>query len=342
VIEMSGDPGQRPGRTGELPPGVIKTIVAKAAPPTERNRGVLTVTAGSEVGRVVSIPGGQMVTLGRSDEATVRFDDVSLSRVHARIMRVAAAHVLSDAGSTNGSYVNDKRVESPVELRDGDRVQLGSATTLRFSLVDQAEEEALRQVYEAAMRDGLTGVFNRKHLEERLDAEVTYALHHQTHLSVIMIDVDFFKRVNDTFGHLAGDAVLRQMGTTLTRGVRTEDVVARYGGEEFVVVARGIDAYNACLLADRLRWTVSQTPIVYHGQQIWVTSSAGVASLVCCGEQLDKTTLMGIADKRLYQAKEGGRNRVVGPLPFFRGVLAAADLAWTRGPPDSRRPRAAT
>ena len=291
----------------------MKTVVAQAPVRSERSRGVLTVTAGGDVGRVISIPAGEVTTLGRVEEATVRFDDVSLSRVHARMMRVGMAYVLTDAGSTNGSYVNDQRVTTPVTLKDGDRVQLGSSTTLRFSLVDAAEEEALRKVYEASMRDALTGVYNRKHLEEVLDTEIAFALRNQAHLSVVMIDVDFFKRVNDTFGHLAGDAVLRQLGSTLLRGVRVEDAVARYGGEEFMIVSRGIDAYNACLLADRIRWTVSQTPVIHHTQQIWVTASAGVASLLCCGDKHDKATLLETADKRLYQAKEGGRNRVVGP-----------------------------
>ncbi|MCC6644781.1 MAG: diguanylate cyclase [Polyangiaceae bacterium] len=292
-------------------PSSLKTIVSTSEP-RARDRGVLTVTGGEEAGRLISLSEAQF-TFGRSDEATVRLADVSLSRIHARLIRAGGHWIIADAGSTNGTFVNDARLTKPVALADGDRVQLGSSTVLRFSLVDQAEEQSLRQVYEAAMKDGLTGVSNRKHLEERLDAEVAYALRHETELSLVMLDVDHFKRVNDTFGHPAGDAVLRFMAATLQQTLRTEDLLARYGGEEFCILVRGVDARTTTTVADRLRLWISQSPVDWQGQQIWITSSAGVASLACCGEARDKATLVSTADQRLYKAKHGGRNRVVGP-----------------------------
>ena len=313
---MAGEPGSKPDSSplwGLSPAGAIKTVVAQAPIRSQRTRGVLTITGGGEIGKVLSLPSLPVITLGRAEECNLRFDDASLSRVHARVMRIQGEFMLDDAGSTNGSYVNDQQLQKPVLLKDGDRVQLGSSTILRFSLVDEAEEQALRNVYEAAMRDGLTGISNRKHLEERLDAEIAFSVRHDTPLSVVMLDVDFFKRVNDTHGHLAGDAVLRNVAETLSRGLRTEDMLARYGGEEFVVVARGITAPNALRLADRLRWSVSQSPALFEGTSITVTSSAGVASLACCGDKREKAALLGLADGRLYQAKQGGRNRVVGP-----------------------------
>jgi two-component system cell cycle response regulator len=251
------------------------------------------------------------MTLGRSDTCGARFDDASVSGVHARIACVAQAYIIMDAGSTNGSYVNDVRVQTPVHLHDGDRVQLGSSTFLRFSLVSEDEEKALRKMYEAALRDGLTGIFNRKHLEERLDAEIAYALRHKSELSLVILDVDHFKRVNDTHGHLAGDAVLRGVAQVLSHGVRAEDVLGRYGGEEFVVVARGIPLPGAHQLADRLRATLGATPIHFGAMALSVTASAGVASLTCCQGRADKTTLLALADARLYKAKQAGRNRVV-------------------------------
>jgi diguanylate cyclase (GGDEF)-like protein len=287
-------------------------VVAQAPARQTRSRGVLTVSSGADAGRVLSVPRGGVLTLGRADDCAARFDDVSLSRVHARVMRIGGEFVLDDAGSTNGSYVNDARVAGPTPLKDGDRVQLGSSTMLRFSLVDEAEEAALKQVFEAARRDGLTGIANRKHLEERLDAEVAYAARHGSPLSLVIFDVDFFKRVNDTFGHPAGDLVLRSVAGVLAAGLRTEDFVARFGGEEFVVVARGIELMGACLLADRLRMQVSQTPMPVGPQPIWVTTSAGVASLACTGPTRDKAALLSIADQRLYAAKQSGRNRVIG------------------------------
>lgn len=310
--EQGTPPASQPASTPISRPGELKTISVPGRVQTSRSRAVFTVVGGPDAGMVISIPAGNVVTLGRSEDTTIRFDDAGLSRVHARLMRVAGECVLSDANSTNGTFVNDVRLAKPQPLRDGDRVRLGSAVALRFAFVDEEEEAALRRVYDAAVKDGLTGVSNRKHLEERLEQEVAYSNRHGTSLSIVMIDIDFFKRVNDTHGHLGGDAVLRAMGALLQRTVRVEDVVARYGGEEFVVLARGIDVRNARLLAERIRQTVLRTSVPFEKTTISFTSSAGVASLDCCGAQRDKQTLLSVADARLYQAKHEGRNRVVG------------------------------
>jgi diguanylate cyclase (GGDEF)-like protein len=269
------------------------------------------VASGIEAGRVITLPNA-IATIGRAPECTFSFDDESLSREHALVMWGAGEYILKDT-STNGSFVNDTRLTNVTVLRDGDRVQLGSSTLLRFAFVDDQEEAALRRVYEAAILDGLTGIFNRKHLEERIAVELSFALRNEAPLSVIIIDVDHFKKVNDTYGHLAGDAVLKHVAALLSRTVRPEDIVARYGGEEFVIVARGTDAAAAVVLAERLRATVSAEPIRFEAHEIRVTSSAGVASLLCCGQTRDRSTLLGTADRRLYSAKQSGRNRVVGP-----------------------------
>ena len=289
-----------------------KTIVSSDEPRSEARRGVLTVTAGVDAGRVIALKTAGATTLGRSDECTVGFDDASLSRVHARVLAIGGEYVFEDNTSTNGSYVNENKITGAVPLRDGDRIRLGNRTTMRFSRMDEHEEAALRQLYEAAMRDGLTGVLNRKALEERLDAELAYASRHGTALSVIMLDVDHFKRVNDTWGHPAGDAVLRSTANLLGKSLRSEDVVGRYGGEEFAVVTRGIGVHDAAALAERIRVTLEATPVPFADGFIRITASAGVASLLCCGERRDKATLIGTADARLYAAKQGGRNRVVG------------------------------
>ncbi len=300
-----------PPRNG--PPGAnFATQVMQVDTTQRRTRGILTVTAGADAGRVLSLPAGELVTLGRAQECTFPFDDPSLSREHARLMRMGDDWIVKDRASTNGTFVNDVRIDKSVTLSDGDRLQLGNGTTLRYALVDDAEEAALRKVYEAASRDALTGVYNRKHLEERLDAELEHAKRHGTELSVIISDVDFFKKVNDTHGHLAGDAVLKEVARRLGAAIRPDDVLARYGGEEFVVVARLTDRDDAVALAERLRIELSASPVRWDGKDIPVTASAGVASLVCCGDAPTKERLLGTADGRLYRAKEQGRNRVVG------------------------------
>lgn len=280
-------------------------------PVSVRRHGVLTVAAGLDAGQVLVPNKDIMTTLGRAKECTFSFDDESLSREHAIIMRAAGTYILKDT-STNGTFINDQKLTSVAELKDGDRIQLGMGTFLRFSFVDDQEEAALRRVYDAAHLDGLTNVFNRKHLEERLTAELAYANRHGEPLSVIIIDVDHFKKVNDTYGHLGGDAVLKHMGVLLKKIMRPEDLLARYGGEEFVVIARGTEAPGAVQLAERLRQAVMAEAIPFDGKEIRITSSGGVASLADC-ETKDRATLLGTADKRLYAAKEGGRNRIVGP-----------------------------
>jgi diguanylate cyclase (GGDEF)-like protein len=281
-----------------------------AETPKVRDRAVLTQTAGLEAGRICSLEGTN-VTLGRSSECTHMFDDAALSRVHAKIMRAGNRYSVEDAGSRNGVFVNERRVTIS-ELRDGDRVRLGSAITLRFQMVDAKEEAALTKVYESSVRDGLTGAFNRKYLDDRLLAEVAFAVRHQSALSVVMLDIDHFKKVNDSYGHQAGDDVLKETAHLLRLTLRTEDILGRYGGEEFIIVARGVELRKAVLLAERVRALIEQKPVTFEGNVIARTISAGVASLECCRAKRDRETLIGIADERLYKAKEGGRNWVVG------------------------------
>jgi diguanylate cyclase (GGDEF)-like protein len=289
-----------------------KTRAIEAQPHSARRHGVLTIVSGLEAGRVLKPSKDGVTTLGRAKECTFSFDDESLSREHAVIMLVAGGCLLKDT-STNGTFVNEGKLTKVQELRDGDRIQLGTSTFLRFQFVDDQEEAALVRVFEAAHLDGLTGCYNRKHLEERITAELAYANRHDEPLSIIIIDVDHFKKVNDTQGHLAGDAVLRHMGGLLKSLVRPEDILARYGGEEFVIVARGTEGPQAMQLAERLRAAVEAEAIPFEGREIRITSSGGVASLADCGATRDRATLLGTADKRLYAAKQGGRNRIIGP-----------------------------
>lgn len=302
------------GRLDSIPPpstSQMKTHIVDAEPRATRRKGVLTISGGLDAGRVLALPRTDVISLGRASECTYAFDDVSLSREHAQVMSIGADYVFKDAGSTNGSFINEVRVTKAVKLGDGDRVRLGSNTTLRFALVDEQEEAALTGVYEAAVRDGLTGVFNRKHLEERIGAELELAKRHGASLSLIILDIDHFKYVNDTYGHLCGDAVLKNVATLVGQGIRDDDVLGRYGGEEFVVVCRGTSVDDAMALAERLRWTVWNALTPFESHTIRVTLSAGVASLQCTAEHT-RVGLLGTADARLYKAKQAGRNRVVG------------------------------
>jgi two-component system cell cycle response regulator len=273
-------------------------------------RAVLTQMAGLEAGRVCGLDGPE-VTLGRAPTCTHAFDEASLSRVHAKVVKEGPAYAILDAGSANGVFVNDQRVTRAI-LNDGDRVRLASAVTLRFQLVDETEERALQRVYESSVKDGLTGVWNRKYLDERLKGELAFAIRHRSALAVVIVDIDYFKKVNDTYGHLVGDEVLKATAATMRGALRTEDLLARYGGEEFVVVARGVDLKSAVQLAERLRVVTERRPVEVSGESITRTISAGVATLDCCAGETTVERLLSLADERLYKAKQAGRNRVVG------------------------------
>ncbi len=233
-----------------------------------------------------------------------------MSRVHAKIScRPDGRYVLQDLGSTNGTFCGSARIES-CELKPNDRIQLGPNVVLRFSITDDDEEELQRRLYESSTRDGLTRVYNRKYFCERLAAEVAYSRRHKVKLAVLMMDLDDFKKMNDTFGHLGGDMVLRLVSAQMQRLIRTEDLLARYGGEEFVVLARSTGKTDAVRLAERIRQSISELEIPINDRSVKVTLSIGVAALPDVTSEGGPNELLALADARLYRAKAAGKNRV--------------------------------
>ena len=291
------------------------TDVTQNAPDSEvspqkldKRRGALVVLRGLETGRM-SCSQPDATNIGREKNAHVRYEDRGLSRHHARIVRDGAKYFIEDAGSRNGTFVDGMRV-TRAELHEGSRVVLSATVIFRFNLVDPIEEHVSKQLFEASTRDALTNLYNRRYLDERLAAEVSFAHRHKGQLGFILIDIDHFKKVNDTHGHLAGDAVLRGVAKRIAKLVRVEDVVARYGGEEIAMIVRGVPMHGLVTLADRIRQTIAETSVPYQNLPINVTVSAGVASLEECDAHATGDLLVALADERLYRAKHAGRNRV--------------------------------
>jgi two-component system cell cycle response regulator len=271
--------------------------------------GTLTVLQGTDVGATFQLPRETNV-LGRDPAVEVTLDDDSVSRKHARILlRGDGIYEIEDLGSTNGTYVAGALVSGRVRLMDGVRVQVGH-TLLRFALQDDVEQAASRRIYEMSVRDGLTGVYNRRYFEERLTSEFAFAERHKTPLCLILGDIDHFKRINDSWGHHAGDTVLRRVAVELQAGVRTEDVVARFGGEEFAIVARGIDVEGARMFAERVRTIIQRSVITWEGDRLPVTMSLGVAHNQGSATLEKPELLVAAADMALYSAKHAGRNKV--------------------------------
>jgi diguanylate cyclase (GGDEF)-like protein len=274
------------------------------------DRAILTVLTGVNAGQVFAVERDETI-IGRSREAHVRVDDVGISRKHTRIARTQDGRFyVEDLGSTNGTFVAARRVDR-LELRPGDRVQVGPNVLLRFSIIDATEEELARQLFEASTRDALTRVYNRKYFIERLTSELAYATRHKTNLAVVLFDLDHFKAMNDTYGHLAGDVVLRVVASAVQKTIRLEDVLARYGGEEFAILVRGIEHEKVAIFAERVRRAVETLEIPYEGKKLRATISAGIASLSQLSALPNGEGLLLLADERLYRAKDMGRNRVV-------------------------------
>jgi len=284
----------------------------------DRDRAYLIVLAGSAVGEMYKITKDE-TTIGRGSQADIQVIDEGISRRHASIRLSGETVVVADLGSTNGTFLNGEKVTTHA-LRDGDKIQVGSTTILKFTFHDSLDENFQRQMYESALRDGLTKAFNKKYFLERLESEFAYALRHNSPLSLVMFDIDFFKKINDTHGHLAGDYALVSLSNLITATIRKEDVFARYGGEEFAVICRGVDLAGAQQFGERIRSKVETLDTNYSGIDLKMTVSVGVAAVTDVGMR-DMLELIGHADDALYQAKRQGRNRV---------IIAGARVAATR------------
>ncbi|MBA3820903.1 MAG: diguanylate cyclase [Deltaproteobacteria bacterium] len=271
-----------------------------------KDRAYLIVIAGTQVGEM--IPLKVSTVIGRGVEADVRLIEDKMSRKHCRLVAEGGVTFLEDLGSSNGTFVNGVRVTRQ-KLNDGDKIQIGQTTILKFTYNDSLEENFQKQMYDSALRDGLTKVFNKKYFNDRIRVELAFTDRRQTALSLILFDIDHFKKVNDTRGHLAGDKVLSMLAAHVQKLVRTEDVLARYGGEEFAILCRETDVERARILAERVRSSVEQLAILFNGDRIPITISAGVA-MIPDPRIKDVDGFIGVADAALYDAKRGGRNRV--------------------------------
>ena len=249
-------------------------------------------------------------SIGRGQDNHVVLDSDSVSRRHCHIERRASAGWFAvDDGSTNGTYVNDDHIRGPVRLRSGDRVKVGPTI---FKYLSGTDVESLyhEEIYRITIIDGLTQAHNKRHLFEALEKEITRSRRHGRDLACIMFDIDHFKKINDTHGHLAGDYVLKEVARVVRSRLRGEETFARYGGEEFCIVAPETPLDGARVLAEDIRKRVAEASFAFQGERIGCTISCGVALL---GEgDKDGVSLIKAADEQLYVAKRTGRNRVVG------------------------------
>ena len=265
----------------------------------------LVIIYGTGIGRRVAL-GGRTLEAGRSSSCDVAIDHESVSRKHARFEWTGTGYRVLDLGSTNGTWVNDRMVKV-ADLRDRDQVKIGR-TILKYISGDDVEASYHEEIYRLMTMDGLTQIANRRAFDEGIVREIARAQRYARPLSLLLFDVDHFKQKNDRWGHLAGDAVLRELAAAVKPHVRREDLLARVGGEEFAVIAPEIDLDGARILGEKLRKVVATTDFKFEAERIPTTISVGAASVLATDRAED---LYGRADAALYQAKQGGRNRVV-------------------------------
>lgn len=298
----------------EITADIAYELVEESFADEESRAACLLFLTGPMMGHYIPLE-EQAREVGRADDADIIIKDQGVSRRHAcfylRQNRIGDPDgFVEDLGSSNGVYVNGERIDGAKQLYQGDKITLGTETVLRFTFQDEVDQAFQKRLLDAAINDGLTGMRNRAYFDQKIRAEFDYAARYHTKLSLIIFDIDYFKQVNDTYGHVAGDAVLVHLGACMLDAVREEDFLARYGGEEFAMICRELSAEQGFKAAERLRKIVDAEVFKYGDIEIELTVSAGVVSY----PELSAKThgeLIAAADEALYRAKSVGRNRTL-------------------------------
>ncbi len=291
---------QRPVGTSEKKPPVGDACLVNLHPP------------GPDIGRRIPLLNREYI-VGRDSEAGFVVSRSSVSRSHSRLYVDEASNWwVEDLSSTNGTFVNEIRLAQPQQLADSDQVRFGDAIYkfLSGSNIESAYHEAIHNM---AIQDGMTGIHNKRYFSEFLEREIAVSQRHSHPLTLVMFDVDHFKKVNDTHGHLAGDAVLKDLAGRIRPRIRREDLFARYGGEEFACVLPSTALAGGIVFAEHLRTIIEERPCAFDNLFIPFTISLGVTTLHR-ETGVDAAGLIKRADDNLYAAKRGGRNKVVPSL----------------------------
>ena len=296
-----------------------ETICDRVVPPSPGDRGneersiMLLIIAGNEVdlGKHFVLEKDE-VSLGREAGNDIVIHDGKMSKVHCVITIMRGSRGVEridirDPGTTNGTFVNGEPVVRAT-LMAGDKIQVGD-TILRLSYSDEIEKEYHAKLFDFAARDALTGLYNKRYILNDLENHSRIARRNGRVFSIILIDIDDFKRINDRFGHLAGDEYLKQIAQLFCRSLREQDIAGRVGGEEFLVILPETAVEGAFQLAGRMRKNVEEFGLSFQGAEIRTTVSAGV----CQFESgiRDVQEFLGLADQALYEAKKAEKNKVV-------------------------------
>jgi diguanylate cyclase (GGDEF)-like protein len=285
-------------------PGRRTAISIPSERPQAAGPPCLVIISGEDMGRRYEL-GTQEVSIGRADTCTICVNTDQVSRKHATVQAILGKYYLVDLRSTNGTFVNEQKVER-AKLLDGDQIRVGK-TVLKYT-ESHVEQRYFEHAFNLASMDALTGAFNKRYFDETFGKEVQRAQQTETPLSLVLFDIDHFKKINDGFGHPAGDAVLKNVAGAVAAQLREGDALFRVGGEEFALVLSATPRDVAVLAAEAVRQLIESLVSDFMGTRIAATLSLGVAEL---GPAEAPSALYQRADELLYAAKRGGRNRVV-------------------------------
>ena len=305
--------------TAELSVGGKKKGASPSRKQETKRRIILTIIHGNEIdfGKTYNLS-QDVILIGRDKSNTVPLDDAGVSKTHCEIRRVKSKDgdeqvIIKDLNSTNGTFVNGWLIRQQ-KLNPADKIAVGE-TVFRFSYNDEIEEEYHSKLFNFATTDSLTGLYNRRYILNELENQYKIAKRNFRTFSIVVLDIDNFKGINDTYGHPAGDEYLKNTAFIINRTLREQDITGRLGGDEFLIILPETDLDGAFNLANRIRERIEGSDIIFGGQQIKSTVSAGVsqyrADITRTGADRDTAALFQIADRALYEAKDSGKNRVV-------------------------------
>jgi len=263
--------------------------------------------SGPQQGHLFTLTEGTTL-IGRSQECDLVINDNRISRKHLKFKLKEGKAVIEDLDSTNGTFVNGEKTKHR-ELKMNDKVHMSPTTVFKYSLADEDEKVALNELYELGVNDPLTGVYNKRYFMERLEEELNHAKRFEIPISLAMIDIDHFKKINDSYGHLAGDQVLIKTAELMKSICRNTDILARYGGEEFSIILKNTDEKGASVQADRLRKKIAKKNFDLEKNKIKINVSIGIASYQETAKIKDEKQFIKTADRALYHSKKKGRNR---------------------------------
>ncbi len=266
----------------------------------------IVVLAGVDKGKIFLLKEGRNI-FGRSLQADITLRDHKMSRSHGVFELKSEDTICEDLGSTNGTFIDGHPIKS-IQLNTSHRIYIGD-TILKMALLTDEEVQAQRDIEAAATIDPLTSVYNRNGFDAIAKLDLDKMLHKKQMCSISILDIDFFKKLNDEFGHAAGDIALVEFSRRVKSQLRDDDRMMRYGGEEFVVMLSNTSQDAAVLIAERIRLCVAEKPFDLNNTTKNITVSIGVYTVLPLNNH-DVTSYIKLADEALYKAKKLGRNRV--------------------------------